>query len=509
MASEIELKLRLSPARIRKLREHPLLAGTSTRKRRLFSTYYDTPDGIFRSRGFGLRLRRDDAGEWFMAVKGKPLSPGCLAQRREWEGRTREGAFDFDLIDDAKVRAFFQSHQSRLRSVFTTDFTREVWLVHYAGACIELAVDRGRISTPDASGALTSANEAICELELELKQGDAVTSLFDLAIELAASVHLHPEASSKADRGFALAGFLNTSPVVAASSAVREAMSLPDAFRTVALSCITHLQLNEAGVHAGEDPEYIHQGRVAIRRLRTALKLFSPALPAGFQEKYDRRWRKIAECLGMVRDWDVFLGNVMGPLSVAFPGARPVAAADHRAAECRRKAWSLARRVLGSQEYSRLVLEFSADLFRLESSLGRGRKAVSGGDVHAFAVRQINRYARAVGHRIAGVISSDAARQHELRIRLKRLRYAIDFLSPVLPEKKLRAFQKVFLRLQEGLGRLNDLMVANRLLLEIFPQRGADALFRGWIAGQAQICSAAMDADVRRLASMKRLFKRS
>ena len=56
-------------------------------------------------------------------------------------------------------------------------------------------------------------------------------------------------------------------------------MSPQAAFRRIALSCLEHLQRNHDGALASDDPEYIHQMRVATRRLRAACALFAPLLP--------------------------------------------------------------------------------------------------------------------------------------------------------------------------------------------------------------------------------------
>lgn len=78
-----------------------------------------------------------------------------------------------------------------------------------------------------------------------------------------------------------------------------------EAFRTIALACLEHFQRNEAGLLAGGEAEFIHQARVALRRLRSALKLFAPVLPTDFIAAYGQSWRT-SPAPGEARDWDVF-----------------------------------------------------------------------------------------------------------------------------------------------------------------------------------------------------------
>ena len=316
MSTEIELKLRLSRAQSPRLIAHPLLSGVTPQKYRLLNTYYDTPDFDLRRRGIAVRLRRKGWALWLMTVKVGASGAGGLAQRSEWEAVTQPGVFDFSIVTDPELREFLQARQADLQAVFTTDFTRSAWTLSHAGALIEIALDRGAISV----GGKAPRSEALCELELELIEGESPDPLFDLAIGLAADLQLHPEIASKAERGYALADGKVLAPVRAQPSPVTDAQSPVEAFRAIALSCLAQLQGNEAGAVAGGNPEFVHQARVAIRRLRSAFNLFAPVLNPRFVEVYSPRWRELAAGLGSARDWDVFLNETLTPLEEAFPG---------------------------------------------------------------------------------------------------------------------------------------------------------------------------------------------
>src|SRR5207344_41549 len=111
------------------------------------------------------------------------------------------------------------------------------------------------------------------------------------------------EAASKAERGYALVAGLTTAPVKAIAPALQPAMTVTQAFRTIVFSCIAHLQANERGLLETDDPEYLHQARVALRRLRSALSVFNRAFPRALFEELvvDLRW--LGSCLGPARDW--------------------------------------------------------------------------------------------------------------------------------------------------------------------------------------------------------------
>src|SRR3990167_3090993 len=246
-----------------------------------------------------------------LTVKAAGASAGGLSRRGEWEGPTQTGELDFaSLVDDAALARALTGLRPRLVPLFRTDFTRRSWQLHQGGAHIEVALDEGYITTrPAGARPGDTRREPFLELELELKSGP-VDALLDLAHTLALGpqgwsaqgIWLYPSDRSKAERGLAL--FLGQPP-----EPLREApLQLPvegdpvQAFCTTALACLAQLQGNVLALlqapEAGPlpDPEYIHQARVALRRLRTGLRLFRPFLPRRFSAHWSAHWQ--AQLLG-------------------------------------------------------------------------------------------------------------------------------------------------------------------------------------------------------------------
>jgi triphosphatase len=502
MPIEIELKLRVLPAQARRLHQHPLLAAIVAQKYRLLNTYYDTPDFDLRRRGIAVRLRRKGRAVWLMTVKVGAAGAGGLAQRSEWEAPTQPGVFDFDIVTDPALHDFLRTHQAQLNPVFCTDFTRSAWTLSHGGALIELALDRGTISAP-GHGEQAPRSEALCELELELIEGESPDPLFDLAIALAADLRLHPETASKAERGYALAdAAAEGSPVArlavkAQASPLVKAMSPVDAFRAIALSCLMQLQGNEAGAIAGDDPEFVHQARVAIRRLRSALNLFAPVLNPRFIEVYSPRWRDLAAGLGSARDWDVFLSETLAPLDEAFPGDKDLALLRARGQANKARAQASAAVALKQPAYSQLLLAFSAALFRVEppTIAAPGRRPSS--KLCKFARRRLDKRARMIEALVGEHARMNAERRHELRIAFKKLRYALEFFAPILPRKRLGAYQESLATIQELFGKLNDQVTASKLIRQIHPKGDPAPLSRGWIAGRTQLLVTALNEQLR------------
>jgi triphosphatase len=496
MSKEIELKLRLPSAQARRLPVHLLLSGHRPQKYRLLNTYYDTPEFDLRKRGIALRLRRKGWAVWLMTVKGGDGGAGGLAQRSEWEAPTQPGVFDFAIVTDAGLREFLDTHRARLQAVFSTDFTRTAWTLTRAESVIELALDRGKISAAAPADGADAASEALCEVELELIEGASLDALFELAIELASELHLHPEILSKAERGYALADGALAQPVKAFSSAVENRMSPVDAFRAIALACLVQLQRNETGAIAGNNPEYVHQARVAIRRLRSAFRLFSPVLAGDFVEIYSPRWRELAGHLGSARDWDVFLTETLAPLEEAFPADADLAVLRARGDETQRKAQDSAGIALRQKEYSQLLLAFSAALFREAPPTIAVRGKNSGASLRKFASERLEKRAKAI-EKLAGEHGKmNAERRHELRIAFKKLRYALEFFSPILSRKRLTSYQTSLATIQDLLGTLNDQVTASRLIKELHPKGEPDPLTRGWIAGRTQLLISSLNSEL-------------
>ncbi len=507
MSQEIELKLRLAPSQARRFQSHPTLSECTPQKYRLFNTYYDTPELDLRQRGIALRLRRKGWAVWLMTVKGGDSGAGGLAQRSEWEAPTRPGVFDFSIVTDEKLRKFLESHHSRLQAVFSTDFTRTAWVLKRAGAVVELALDRGKISALPVTGAAAPVSEPLCEVELELIEGASPDVLFDLAIELATDLHLHPEILSKAERGYMLADGALAQPVKAFSSPVKKEMSPVEAFRSIALSCLAQLQRNEAGAIAGDKPEYVHQARVAIRRLRSALRLFSPVLSVPFVEIYSPRWRELAGHLGSARDWDVFLTETLAPLEEAFPGDADLVVLRARGEAAKAKAQASAGTALTRQAYSQLLLAFSAALFRVEAPTIDGQVKSSNLRLRKFARRGLHKRVAMIERLVHEHGKMNAERRHDLRIAFKKLRYALEFFAPILPHQRLMAYQSSLSTIQDLLGTLNDQVTASRLIKEIHPKTEPDSLTRGWIAGRTQLLIISLNSELRTFMSSRKPWR--
>ncbi len=203
MQKETEIKLRASAETLEALREHPLLKKRNKsgwQEHPLFNQYYDTPARDLAGARVALRLRRD--GDTFIqTLKSRGQSVAGLSERHEWDWYLERAELDTSrLTDDCWPAALAGLDKTRLVPIFTTDFIRQkadiAWGRGKAKVAIEAALDQGQVIAGDRA-------EPICELELELREGEPA-ALLELAIELARDLPLMPCDISKAERGYRL-----------------------------------------------------------------------------------------------------------------------------------------------------------------------------------------------------------------------------------------------------------------------------------------------------------------
>jgi inorganic triphosphatase YgiF len=203
MQKETEIKLRVSRETLIALREHPLLKKRNKsgwERRELFNQYFDTPERDLAGAKVALRLRRDGE-EFIQTLKTRGQSIAGLSERNEYDWKLAKAKLDLKKLDDECWPAqLAELDKKTIKPVFTTDFVREraeiAWGRGKSKVVIEAALDLGKVIVGKQS-------EEICELELELREGEP-SALLELAAELAATLPLMPCDISKAERGYRL-----------------------------------------------------------------------------------------------------------------------------------------------------------------------------------------------------------------------------------------------------------------------------------------------------------------
>jgi inorganic triphosphatase YgiF len=467
---ETELKLRGDAAALERLWQAPPLrdAGAAPpRVKLLENVYYDTADLRLRKRGLAFRIRRD-GNRFIQTVKTGDTAASAVLRRGEWEGEVPSPEPQPDLVDDPTMRAALGLLlPGELRPIFTTRVRREVVELNGTDSLgrlkvIEAAFDRGEI---EAAG----AREALAEIELELREGPP-GALFDLALALQDVAPTQIETRSKSARGYALATGRRPAWLRAAPLDLAAAMSVDDALAAVLGACLRHWTANEAAALDGSDPEGVHQMRIGLRRFRSALAVFGDLLPAAQAEWLKREGKWALDSLGPARDWDVFQSDLLAPLEAARPGDADLAALREAARGRQAGAYAQLREALATPRYTRFLLRLGGwleDRGWRSAELTAAQKAALDQPLLALADTLLAKRHRQALKRGKGFGKLATAERHQLRIAVKKLRYTTEFFRGLYPAKRSKGYLAALRDLQESLGHLNDVAVAEHLLADL------------------------------------------
>ncbi|MCR4377052.1 MAG: CYTH and CHAD domain-containing protein [Rhodospirillales bacterium] len=487
---ELELKFELSMRDVRKLIAFPAIKamqGEPLTRQTLRAIYFDTPDLKLSKRGVSLRVRQENR-RYVQCVKSDLGADTDLHAtggftRSEWEWPVRSAALDLDTLKSGKaLKAVFKGvNVSKLHPVFSTDIRRQTrMLVTPGGARIKCDIDQGRIFSEEQE-------IPIVELELELMSGD-VGELLLLARMVSDIVPARLSMRTKAYRGFTL--FLGQGHAWkrAEPLALKDSYSAEDVLLSAMMQGLRHLIQNEDCVVARSSTEGVHQMRVAMRRMRSLISTYKKLLAKGSFEQLSEGLNAAANELGPARDWDVFLDELLIPVEAEFTGAPELATLRDRAELRRQDGYKRADQLIASQDYARLLTEV---LHWTSSRAWRGPEnriydpaKVVGADILA------RRHARLIkaGTGLAGL---SAEQRHQLRIAVKKVRYASEFFQSLFSSKMTAPYIRALRALQDNLGHLNDLTSAQSMMAELIKSsRGSKAkelaraaeIVEGWYA---------------------------
>jgi len=330
------------------------------------------------------------------------------------------------------------------------------------------------------------------EIEFKLKSG-APHQLYELARKLARDVPLPIGDRSKAGRGYALARGKPATPVKAQPAALDRSMAVNDAFKAVMRANFAHLQANKRGMLEGRDPEYLHQMRVAVRRLRSAAAAFAPLLPEPAISPARTGLKWLGASLAPARDWDVFVTETLPLIEAEFGARGGLKDFIARCEVLRRAANARARRAVRSARYRHLILRLAAWL-SAESWLTQAdpvERAALEEPIAGFAAAVIGRRYDRVRNKGRKLGALSPAALHRLRIAIKKFRYATDFFAGLYEEKSARNALKRLARLQDILGAMNDAATVANLMAHGFDgaagRRALEAkgILLGWSSGRA------------------------
>ena len=471
---------------------------------RLRATYFDTPDLRLARAGISVRHRTErevaagEAGEpegrrsgWTVKLPDEATGPGLARRELDFKGGESRVPPSVMHLLRAHVRDSVIEPVTRLR----TDRLRTELRDGDGKRILEIDDDEVSVLVAGSEGRGRRVAARFRELEIELASGGAVEALEAVAGLLRAAGAGAPDPTPKVVRALGPRA-LAPPDVVTGDAGPRS--SVGEVVRAAIATSVARLLAHDPGVRLGDDPEDVHQARVATRRLRSDLRTFRALLDDEWVTPIREELGWIAGLLGAVRDTDVLLEHLQAD-AASLDAADAVAGAAlfRRLEGQRRSARAELLAALDSPRYvallNRLVEASRTPIFAPpppEVSVPVEEQSESSPSLEAqpsdvppdpppppsppspddlardVLPALVRRPWRQLRRAVAGLGEKpEDAALHQVRIRAKRGRYAAEAAIPVFG-KAAERFADAVADLQGVLGDLNDAVVAEAWLRE-------------------------------------------
>jgi triphosphatase len=513
---EIEFKFQVPAGSLQAVQKE--LRRAAVARTHMQARYFDTEDGALAANGVALRLRKEGR-RWVQTVKALGDGPLHRLEHNVDLGLARRG--ELPMADarrhqgtpaGERLDALLSQHgEAPLVETFATDIWRSTRNTRLGRSTVELALDIGRVIAP-ASGGRQERVSPVCELELELTQG-SVADLAALAQRWSQRHGLWFSTVSKAERGERLREAAEPAPSRAikarppqfagsdgAGSKGGLHIGAREVQRAVLAACLAQILPNASEIAGGsEEAEAVHQLRVGIRRLRSALRDLDGLAPERFDTKaWEPPLVDAFRDLGVQRDRDVLSASLQPHLQAAgAPLCELPPSADAQQAPSPGD-------VVRNPRFQQLLVDliaFSAPSEAMEEAATGKEEGDAVRKVLAARLNKLHRQLVRAGKRFEDLPIEE---QHRARKRLKRLRYLSEFVAPLFDKPKAERYVQHLLPAQDTLGEYNDEVMAIDAYRSAAEQDPRAWFAVGWLRArcpeQAKACGKALAslADARK-----------
>lgn len=454
----------------------------------LAAQYFDTAEQTLAKHCIAIR-RRQENDEWKQTFKAVNNAKALSRFELEFDIAPPETT-TLDLHSyDAYPAVYKQLKRAlglplpTLKLIFETNIQRLRVLQDVGNSTVEIALDIGKIFKEQSS-------VDIFEIEFELKQG-SIEDLIAFIRPWIQKYQLLLDTHSKSDYGLLAVRQQSYFPAQYQTSlALDRSSSEVEALQSIVANCLQHLLPNFSSIARQQhSSEHVHQTRVAIRRLRSALKSFA-AWSDAIQPHWKTELTTIFQALGGTRDIDALNEDLLPQLIEAgYP-------LDHLApsTEVITDISALFQRPETTQLWLELIL-FT------EQQLDSPSKA----KLKKHALKVIH----ALHHKICAHAEHfsqlEDEEKHRIRKQVKQLRYSIEFVASLLDAKALKTYLKKLKAVQESLGYYNDLVVAEALFQQATEPNVAYSFATGWIAAEKNRMLKLVEHELRQFSQTKKL----
>jgi inorganic triphosphatase YgiF len=361
----------------------------------------------------------------------------------------------------------------QLVPIFITKVRRHRVTVDVSEGQIEVAFDDGVIEAG-------SQRKPLCEVELELKQGRAA-ALYQLGLGLMDISPLCLETQSKSARGYALALGIDPVALKAPSSNLDYQDTVDAGIAKLLSSCQQQILANLSPAENGRESQGVHQLRVALRRLRTALYFLRRELEAPSLQALDAEARRFARTLGPARNWDVFINATLADIEKANLPDIEFSRLRDASAPFRDQSYGMVRDSIAASQTNRFLLSLGLVIERKSwrSEVASEDLRTLAGPLTKFASNVLTRIERKALKRGRHFRQLRPQARHKLRLTLKKLRYATEFFLPLYTNRASTGkYLQQLSRLQDVLGEANDIRTSRTLLSNILKRTESPDLHR-------------------------------
>ncbi len=476
---EVELKFGIPPENTQKIQKQ--INTKTAHQQKLLAYYFDTPEKALGKQGIAIRIRFED-NQWVQTLKAhgdgitKRIEINHILPLDATSPETLDITTlkpDLSLIEQEdilkklnKILPIEQLNQELVIQYYT-DIDRISRKTKKNQSTIEIAYDTGKVGAGDNP----DNHQPIHEIEFELVQGD-INDLLEVAQTWVNRHQLYFSTISKAERGsLLLKNKAFAKPVKANLSQLQsdKNISQQQFLQQVVSNCLLQILPNATAIAEGSpDGNHVHQLRVGIRRLRTALKSFKK-----FSELLDPTWQQTLKqtfcLLGEYRDKEILISKTQPMLEQQ---GSPVISWDTMQTH-------LPADVVKANEFQLLLLALMKfTLLPAVEDSPKAKKTIS---------KKLTKLFNEIVEASENFANLETEQQHEIRKNLKTLRYLSEFAVPLYASRKqAKAFMKYLEPIQDVLGEYNDNAVGYTHYLEK-SKTDLNALFAvGWFVGQEQ-----------------------
>lgn len=209
------------------------------------------------------------------------------------------------------------------------------------------------------------------------------------------------------------------------------------------------------------DPEGVHQVRVRIRKFRAVLGFFRPLFKAESYLRQQQTLRKMGQQFGEVRQLDVLLAGIAEiEKNASFKSGAFGKLSDYLQGQ-RENALEQLLAGLKTDVFALALLDIW--VWKLNDPWAAGAPDLQL-SIKDYADRQIDKWLKKIRRSMKNLDVKDPQMVHQVRIKSKKLRYAIEQLATIL-DRKTRKSLDTFEKMQDDLGYYHDVF-ANQQLLE-------------------------------------------